>query len=207
MKRLIRKASDMTLYHGTSFDNLLEIISTGAILPNKNKGGWHADVVIVNGEEITDLRKKMINDNFWGFVFLATDIQRAMSYTLRHIDNEKPGVILEIANIPTEDLLPDDTDCPSCKNWEESSSQTGQVKVSGEIDNSHITNVHFVNEFEDIVLTANLNNCIEEYEKNKHLFAIDYNYEEEEEDFSNSNFNFNNDLNNYLDSLFTNKPK
>lgn len=139
MKRLIRKAFEKTLYHGTTIDKLDSISQSGMILPNESTGAG-------NGSDPT---------GFDGFTFFATDMWTAKQYAFDWGDrNDYPKVVIEV-NVPESALQADDNDSPDSKTWQDSAEELGQVKILGPITSNYIRKVYFFNSRQEKVAEAN----------------------------------------------------
>lgn len=161
MKRLIKKAFEQTLYHGTNIENLTSITQVGMIVPQESDGdGISSEVVkdiitdqmIDDGieyksdefeekyQEYFDKEVERQKSAYEGYTFFAKTINKAKEYC-----STQPLVVIE-ASLPKESLMPDDNDCPDCKTWQESLQHFAQVKVLGTITDDYITGVYI---FED----------------------------------------------------------
>ena len=148
MKRLIKKAGNISLYHGTSAQRLFEIINSGSIGTDKymDNGGDYGQVYLTNSEPSASR--------------YGTNVAYSSS------DKSMPDwpVVLEIV-VGDNNLGPDmddweitnkenDTDNPT---WQESLDETGQVVHEGEIPISQIKKI--INVLDDSMYVST-NNCV-----------------------------------------------
>lgn len=162
MKRLIRRAGMITLYHATTFENLKGITESGKIVPQNNEGfGLGQDNDNFISDQAYDEVKSMgiddsdpnFEDEFSkaynkyhtqmstklnGFSFFTTTKERAEETYLRGFRIE---AIIEIS-VSEDALLPDDNDDPDATTWQESRNSVQQVKVLGEINTTDINGVY-----------------------------------------------------------------
>ncbi|MNC23024.1 hypothetical protein D3C75_710360 [compost metagenome] len=114
---------------------------------------WSEDDFNLYGEDFA-------KENYLGYVFLSATPELAKDYAQ---GNGDIAIVLE-CEISDDTLLPDDSDCPSCKTWQESLNVSSQVKVSGEISTSDIKKVFF---YDDVSYTkigeSNLQSWEQEY--------------------------------------------
>lgn len=129
MKRLVRKAFEKTLYHGTNLERLKKITETGMIIPNEEMGDGPGGA----DESLYD-----------GYTFFATTLRRAEWYAERAQGYENPPVVIEV-EVPESALLLDDNDFPHGKTWEDSARMISQVKILGPISSEYIKSVMFYN--------------------------------------------------------------
>lgn len=175
MRRLIRKASK-TLYHATTLENLRQIASSGVIVPQAGKGVGMVTTVEYNKEDLspdfTLTHDNMFDNidtsdeqNFNGYVFLATNAWSAEEYAIELYQSpENPAIILELSLLES-DLLPDDVDDPDAKTWQDSESSIQQVKVGGEVSFSNVQRINFIDKSGETVGTSNPNNFEDDYQK------------------------------------------
>lgn len=150
MKRLIKKAFEKTLYHGTTLDKLEGISNSGMMLPNETSGAG-------NGGD---------PNGFDGFTFFATDMWTAKQYAFEWGGRSQyPKVVLEV-NVPESALLPDDNDEEGAKTWQESADLIGQVKVLGSITSDYFRKVYFFNSEQEKVAEANFSNWQDVFNQN-----------------------------------------
>jgi len=139
-KRLIKKAS-MTLYHGTSLWNCEDIIESGALQQIPGRGVGFS---FTGDEEDFDNNLKKAE----GFIFLSDSFELTSSeYGSESFPN---AVVIEL-NI-SDQLYPDDIDCPECTTYQESLKKFNQLKVKGPISIDNITKIHILDSNE--VLTV-----------------------------------------------------
>lgn len=143
MKRLIRKAEAINLYHGTNLNNLDNILSEG-LKANENEG-----------------------DDF-SKTFFTNDKEKALSYA--HTAWEMNGsrlndclVILEFA-LDT-DILEPDPDCFNCKNWKDSLNSIGSVSVNGSVLANRIIHIDIYSSNRELLFSGSLS----EYNKEEVL--------------------------------------
>lgn len=157
MKRLIKKGSNVVLYHGTNYEGLLGITNNKALIPHASEGAGPG-----LGRE----------NNFYGFTFLATSIDKAFTYALS-IKKDKLMAILELS-LPESLLLPDDVDCPACKTWQESDKKIKQVKVSGKVSADYIKKISLYNPITNaFVIESTLESWQNDFEDNIGVFETD----------------------------------
>lgn len=129
------QASQIELYHATSLKNFLRIVEQGALIP---QGGSGAGLGRNFNDDFDDHTVvKRLRKNFAGYVFLATNLLTALSYE----NTEDVTIILSIF-MKDDNLLPDDNDCPTCKTWQDSANNIGQVKVEGKIPATDFNTVY-----------------------------------------------------------------
>lgn len=152
--RLKKIASGITVFHCTTIKSLKDITESGQITPQAGNGAG----LSYNNPTLEE------SNNFKGYTFFATNIDKAEGYAdaIQHNDNE-PIVIIEL-KIPSSLLLPDDTDCYECRNWQESAEKIKQVKVEGPVSSSMIRKIHFYDAktMENTKIT-NFNNWQDQY--------------------------------------------
>lgn len=174
MKRLIKKAFEIKLYHGTNLENLRSITDSGMMFPQEAGGAgnsWGDD------------------SKFEGYTFFATTLDKAWAYAnMSVISDEDVPVVLQLS-LPENSLLPDDNDCPECKDWNESSNKVKQVKVLGQIASDYFEKVHFdLFGNESVVNFKGWEKDFENLENTNSTFDIDQllmddeEYEEEDEE-------------------------
>lgn len=169
MKRLIKKASKL-LYHGTNYAGLIGMTESGFISPQASQG---AGLGVNYDPEYNGPNDKRLEENFTGFVFLATNIDKAFSYTKSSNQSiqDELSAILEIS-LSENDLLPDDVDCPKCKTWQESESKVSQVKVGDSISIDNVGRVFlYNNKTQKLVVTTTIDSWQQDYEQNIDLFG------------------------------------
>lgn len=151
--RLKKIASGITLFHCTTIKSLKAITESGQITPQASSGAGLS----------YDNPTSEETQNFKGYTFFATNIDKAEGYAEAIKSNDEPIVIVEL-KIPSDLLLPDDTDCYECKNWQESAEKVKQIKVEGPVSSSMIRKVHFYDSktMENIKIT-NFNNWQNQY--------------------------------------------
>lgn len=177
MKRLVRKAFGKILYHGTTLDSFKNIVSSGMIMPQESNGAG------MQYDEFYDENPEIAERNFDGFVFLTTKDYIARDYAIGSSGNYASaggvGVVIEI-DVPESSLLPDDSDMPEARTWQESSVAFGQVKVLGPITTDYFRDIHFYNSKLQLrIFVAQLNNWEQKFEENKNLlYAQSYNEED-----------------------------
>lgn len=162
MKRLIKKAGKQTLYNGIAFENLKSIISNGLIPQFIDNGGAQLGGGQVGNEE------KMQNYN--GFTFLATSIDMAYNYAQSYYNDVDPITVVEFS-VEEDKLLPDDTDCPTCKTWQESKDAIEQVKCIGKVEPENIIKIHFFDGVTGkLVFSSSVDNWEKDYKDNEDNF-------------------------------------
>ncbi len=123
-KRLQRRAS-VIFYHGTTLGSLVNIAAVG-LQPNQ-ASGW--------------------GNTAGGQVFFTNNQDKTFVYCQRKWgseggDQDNLWVILEV-NLDGLELLPDNDDCPTCEDYEESLSKCGQLAVEGTVEPNRIIGLSF----------------------------------------------------------------
>lgn len=186
MKRLIKKASNKTLYHATSIESLRGIITAGELRPQEvTQSGW-AKIENVDryfDGNLEEYHKHM--DNYIGYTFFGTYEESVKEYGARAAVQSGLSDIYAIitAEISEDLLLPDLNDAPNAKTWKESEEQVGQVCVLGSVPVSQMTELTLILRNLYYRISTNfesweddLKNFLKnELEKNK---IRDYDYEE-----------------------------
>lgn len=170
MKRLIRKAFGKILYHGTTLENFKSIIAAGMISPQESGGAGIYD------SNFNLEYPSVAQRNFEGFVFLTIKEYNAREYAVGELGNyasgDVCGVVIEV-DVPESSILPDDSDIPEARTWQESSSIGGQVKILGPVTTDYFRDIHFYNaKLELKIFTAQLNNWEQKFEENKDLILV-----------------------------------
>lgn len=176
-KRLIKKAFEKTLYHGTNLERLKKITETGMILPNEEMGDGPG------GED---------ESTYDGYTFFATTLRRAEWYANRVQWYENPPVVIEV-EVPEDALLPDDNDLPSSKTWEDSAKAISQVKILGPISSEYIKSVRFYNSALKEIGKVPFHQWQSFFEKHKEeILNVEYDddeYEDEDHDYFDDYYN------------------
>lgn len=164
MKRLIKKAFGVQLYHGTTMENLEQITEMGMIMPQESAGAGidvsneneakqrafnrlYNEGIKPDSEQYEEKMEEYLAEEmevekrkFEGFTFFTDKKNMAIEYS-----GSTPSVVIEVS-LPESSLMADDNDCPDCKDWEESLAEVWQVKVVGPITEDYIEGVHITNE-------------------------------------------------------------
>lgn len=141
MKHLIKKASNITLYHGTSIRGLEGITNDGQFTPNAITGG----TINFNEQELATGNSYLATskDVAEGYALIAAEF-----WAMENEENEEDILYAIIEYSMPEDLLePDNFDGNDYKTWQESAEGNGQVQIKGSIPNSFITKVNVLDEY------------------------------------------------------------
>lgn len=143
MKRLVKKAEAINLYHGTALANLDNILSSG-IKANSN-------------ESTEDHNKTFFTNNkdkalHYANIAWSENGQRLNDYC----------VVLELA-LDT-DILEPDPDCFNCNNWKDSLDSIGSVSINGSVLSSAITKIEIYSPSNDELLFSG---SVADYSNNK----------------------------------------
>ena len=145
MKRLVRRAFEEKLYHGTKLSMMENIVNDGALFPQEEKGAGSSG-----------------NGDYEGYTFATNSIAKARQYANMFNPEEDIMVVLELY-LPKDSLLPDTNDCPVCKTVEDSLKKIQQVSVVGPIYSNYIKQVYFYDAVDGkLILSTNFDNCLEE---------------------------------------------
>lgn len=144
MRRLVKKAFGLTLYHGTNFDSFKQIMETGMIIPQENKS-------TLNGYKIPD----RLMEKYDGFSYFTDSKEVAIDYAMGNSSDY--NVVIEV-DLSEDALLPDDIDTFDAKDWKESLQQSNQVKVPGIITSDYFKNIYFYDNNKQLLLSTNINN-------------------------------------------------
>lgn len=164
MKRLIKKSSTISLFHGTLLSSFAKIVESGSIIPQRSYGG----VSMINDK--SDDHEKMYS----GFVFLTDDYDNAEWYArgLSVADGHKEAVVVLEVNVDSENLLPDDIECQECETWEEALEKVSQVKFRGQIPVANINNVYIISMINSESIDTSISSWKQDYEANKEKFEL-----------------------------------
>lgn len=149
-KRLIKKAENIVLYHGTSLENLEKIVDSGFLKPR-----------MLNGVGSSGL-----------LYFGDIDEAKAHGYGASQQyydewDGGPPYAVMEV-NVSSEDLLPDNDDCKECKTWEESMAVTYSCATNKDVSIDRVTKVILIGgPWWDTEIESTLDNWKETYNNNK----------------------------------------
>lgn len=133
MKRLIKKAQSIELYHGTNLLNVDSILSTGF------KAGSEG---------------KVWNNTNVNQTFFDVDADHVMEwYCINAVEKagDRPDDAWAIfkVGLDTNILVPDLDDNPDAKTWEESVDRNGQVAVNGSVPASVIKEIILIDPDEE----------------------------------------------------------
>lgn len=147
MKRLVRKAANITLYHATSMDSLFAIIESGELRPQEVQASDWTNPENVDkyfDGDMDEYNRQM--NNYVGYTFFADNEGTAKGYGSRAAgkSNINNFYAIIIAELDEEILMPDLNDAPSATTWQESARESGQVSVLGSIPISQMTGLIIV---------------------------------------------------------------
>lgn len=147
MKRLIKRASNQTLYHATSIDSFFSIMESGELRPQElQTSDWakkeNIDHYFDGNEEVYNQNMS----NYVGYTFFATDQYSAQTYGNRAAGKSSFSNMYVIikAELSEEVLMPDLNDSPNAKTWKDSAKDVGQVSVLGSVRIDQMTGVIIV---------------------------------------------------------------
>jgi hypothetical protein len=133
MKRLIRKAKPITIYHGTNLLSLDKILQTG---------------IAAGLIEDSPFYMTSKNQSFFG-----TNINTSIDYGQIKYTNDgsrmKDAIVVLEITFDTDYLEPDNDDAPFAKTWEESGNQ---VAVDGSIRAEQINYLYFYNNQRELII-------------------------------------------------------
>jgi hypothetical protein len=136
MKRLIRKAKNTYLLHGTNLYSL--------------------DSILANGIKAEQYSQSAHSDTNQKLVYLTCFASTAEDYAYMkwESDGSSPKDCLVILEIVLDDslLVPDNDDCPECETWQESYNAVGQVGVVGDVGVEKIKNIKLMSPYNNYPL-------------------------------------------------------
>lgn len=136
MKRLLKKASTVELFHATSMESFESILQSGEIRPQEIlNSDWANESYIdrfFNGDK-EEYERRM--NAYTGYTFFATDQYSSQFYGTRAADKAEFSDIYAILvfDVPEDIVLPDWSDMPEAETWQDSAREYGQVSVLGPV--------------------------------------------------------------------------
>jgi hypothetical protein len=205
MRRLIKKAFGIDLYHVTDFKGFCGILQSGMIYAdspanagikdNSSYGQDRMDQGSDRSRYKENLYEEAIGyseedvDNYLGRVFLLSKDKLSKELSTY-------GSIAVRLRLPEDALLPDNNDCRDCKTAKESLDKIGQCSIIGDIASNYFDYYLFFNTSNEIILEkdAQKTSNINDFFTNKDIFLLIKGNRYTIEDFKNAGFDFTDDL-------------